>query len=418
MDRVIKKKKWSSKRILTILGITALVALIVGSFLMASGKTKLNVDAERITISEVTKGPFQMFIPVNGVVMPIQTYYIDAVDGGRVEERYVEDGTMMKKGDPILRLSNSDVELSLATQETAVFNTLTQMNIQKTQADVNTVAKMNELADATNAYNEALRAYTVDKKLFAQHAIGSQEMKTAENTYNYTLRKKELSERILTQDSIANKEQFQQAQEYYQKMQGTLAMMKQKVSDLVVRAPVDGQLTSLDAEIGMNKNKGDQLGEIDVLTSYKVRVDVDEHYLSQVFNGLRGFFEFADSTFYMEIRKVYAAVKTGGTFQVDMFFLGKAPNGIRRGQTLQIHLNLSDTSQAVLIPKGGFFQQTGGNWIFKLSADGKTAYRQDIQLNRQSPDYYEVVSGVKPGDKVVTSSYDNYEHIQELVINR
>ncbi|TDW97404.1 efflux RND transporter periplasmic adaptor subunit [Dinghuibacter silviterrae] len=418
MDRVIKKKKWNSKRILTILGITALVALIVGSFLMASGKTKLNVDAERITISEVTKGPFQMFIPVNGVVMPIETIYIPAEDGGKVEERYVDDGSMMKKGDPILRLSNPDVELNLANQETQVFNTLTQMNIQKTQADVNTVAKKNELADVTNAYNEALRAYTVDKKLFAQHAIGSQEMTTAENTYHYNLKKKELAEQILIQDSISNKEQFLQAEQYYQKMQGTLQMMRQKVADLVVRAPVDGQLTSLDADLGMNKNKGDQLGQIDVLTSYKVRVDVDEHYISQVFNGLRGFFEFADSTYNLEIRKVFTAVKTGGTFQVDMYFLGHIPKGIRRGQTLQIHLNLSDTSQAILIPKGGFYQQTGGNWIFKLSSDGKTAYRQDIQLNRQSPDYYEVVSGVKPGDKVVTSSYDNYEHIQELVINR
>jgi HlyD family secretion protein len=416
MDRVIKKKKWGTKRILTILGITALVALIAFTFYTTSGKQKLNVERERITISEVTKGPFQEFIPVNGVVMPISTIYIPAEDGGKVEERYVEDGTNMKKGDPILRLSNSEVELNLASQESQVFNTLTQMNIQKNQADVNTVSKLNELADVTNAFNEAERVYLVDKKLFAQKAIGSQEMKTAENTYNYNLRKKELAEQILKEDSISNREQFEQAQQYYKKMQGTLAMMKQKVNDLIVRAPADGQLSSLDAEIGMNKNKGDLLGQIDVLTSFKVRCDIDEHYLSRVFNGLRAHFDFADSTYNLEIRKVFTAVKTGGTFQVDMYFLGKVPAGIRRGQTLQIHLSLSDPITAVLLPRGGFFQQTGGNWIFKLSPDGNTAYRQDIQINRQSPDYFEVVSGLQPGDKVVTSSYDNYEHIQELVL--
>jgi HlyD family secretion protein len=322
----------------------------------------------------------------------------------------------MKKGDPILRLSNPDVQLDLANQETQVFNTMTQMNIQKTQADVNSVAKLNELADVTNTYNEALRVYNVDKKLYAQHAIGEQEWITAQNTYQYNLRKKELAEGILHEDSISTKQQLDQAEEYYKKMQGTLGLMKQKVNGLIVRAPIDGQLTSLDAEIGMNKNKGDQLGEIDVLTSFKVRADVDEHYLSRVYNGLRGSFEFADTTYNLEIRKVFTAVKTGGTFQVDMFFLGKVPKGIRRGQTLQIKLFLSDPSQAIMVPKGGFFQQTGGNWIFKVSPDGKTAFRQDIQLNRSSPDFYEVISGLQPGDKVVTSSYDNYEHIQELVI--
>jgi HlyD family secretion protein len=155
---------------------------------------------------------------------------------------------------------------------------------------------------------------------------------------------------------------------------------------------------------------------MDVLTSYKVRVDVDEHYLSRIVEGLRGEFSFADSTYQMEIKKIFTTVKTGGTFQVDMYFLGKVPKGIRRGQTLQIRLALSDETQAILVPKGGFFQATGGNWIFKLDADGKTAYRADIQLGRASPDYYEVLQGLKPGDRVITSSYDSYEHIQEIVL--
>jgi HlyD family secretion protein len=193
--------------------------------------------------------------------------------------------------------------------------------------------------------------------------------------------------------------------------------MKQKVGDLIVRAPIDGQLTSLDAEIGQSKNKGERLGQIDVLDGYKVRVDIDEHYISRIFIGLKGNFDFDNKTYNLEIKKVYTQV-TNGRFQVDMEFIGDVPKGIRRGQTLQIRLALSDETQALLLPKGGFYQQTGGNWIFKVSDDGKSAYKVDIQLGRQNPDYYEVLSGLKPGDKVVTSSYENYGDMQELVLKK
>ena len=193
--------------------------------------------------------------------------------------------------------------------------------------------------------------------------------------------------------------------------------MRKKVSDLTVRAPIDGQLTSMDAEVGQNKNKGEHLGQIDVTTGFKVRVDIDEHYLSRIFTGLMGDFSFAEKNYKLKISKVFTQV-TNGRFQVDMVFVGEVPKGIRKGQTLQIRLALSDETRAVLVPKGGFFQQTGGNWIFKLTEDGKTAYRVDIQLGRQNPDYYEVLQGLKPGDKVITSGYDNYNDYQELVLKK
>ena len=186
---------------------------------------------------------------------------------------------------------------------------------------------------------------------------------------------------------------------------------------MLVRAPVDGQLTSLDAEIGQNKNKGERLGQIDVLTGFKVRVDVDEHYLSRIYSGLKGKFTFADSNYELKIFKVFTQV-TAGHFQVDMSFVGRVPQGIRRGQTLQILLALSEEKVAVLVPRGGFYQQTGGNWIFKVAEDGKTAYRVDIQLGNQNPEYYEVLSGLNPGDKVVTSSYENYGTMQELILKK
>jgi len=220
---------------------------------------------------------------------------------------------------------------------------------------------------------------------------------------------------VLQQDSISSKQENVQARESYEKTRKALELMRKKVEDLIVRAPVDGQLTSLDAEIGQSKSKGERLGQIDVISGYKVRVDVDEHYISRIYAGQQGSFNFDGKHYTLEIKKVYTQV-ANGRFQVDMTFLEEAPEKIRRGQTLQIRVALSQEKEAVLIPKGGFFQETGGNWIFKLSEDGSIAYKTDIQLGSQNTEYYEVLSGLEPGDRVITSSYSNYEDIQELVL--
>jgi HlyD family secretion protein len=415
VDRAIEKKTWTTKRILAIIGILALGGLIYLAFKSSSGKSKLNVDTERLMISEVTKGPFKEFTPINGVVMPITTIYLDALEGGRVEEKFVEDGAVMKKGQPILKLSNTDLELTLSNQETSVFNVLTQMQISKNNADQNTIRQLNQMADVNNALDEAMRVYTLNKKLYEQKAIGFQDFKSSENLYNYQLKRKNLSEQILVQDSISNKTQLNQMQESYSRMQNALKLMRQKVGDLIVRAPVDGQLTSLDAEIGQSKQKGERLGQLDVLSGFKVRADIDEHYISRIFAGLEGDFTFAGKQYFLVIKKIFTQV-TNGRFQVDMEFKGEVPKGIRRGQTLQIGLALGDESVVILVPKGGFFQTTGGNWIFKLNESGTMAYKQDITLGRQNPNNYEVLSGLNPGDKVVTNSYETYGKMEELVL--
>jgi HlyD family secretion protein len=417
VDRKIERKGWSKKKLMTVAGIAGLVLLVTASIYFTSGKAKLNVDVERISINEVKNGPFQEFIPVNGVVLPITTIYLDAVEGGRVEEKYVEDGSIVTKGQPILRLSNTDIELSLVNQQTSVYNLLTQMQISRNAAQQNTVNKLNQMTDVDNQLKEARRIYELDKSLYEQKAIGLQEFKQAENSYNYQLEKKKLTQQLLKQDSSSNSQQVAQAQQSYLGSQNALNVMRKKVGDLIVRAPINGQLTSLDAEMGQNKNKGERLGQIDVLSGYKVRVDIDEHYISRVFIGLMGETSFAGKNYKLKINKVYTQVNNG-RFQVDMQFEDKVPEGIRRGQTLQIRLALSDETQALLLAKGGFYQQTGGNWVFKLADDGKTAYRVDVQLGRQNPDYYEVLSGLKPGDKVVTSSYENYGNMQELVLKK
>jgi HlyD family secretion protein len=417
MDRIVKKKKWTTKKILTWSIAGGVIIFSMLGIFMGSGKSRLNVNPERITISEIKNGSFTEFIPVNGIVLPQTTIYLDAQEGGRVDSIYVEDGALVKKGDAILKLMNTDLELDLSNRETAVFQVLTEMQNTRNQARQHTIDQLNMMAEVDNALAEAKRIYDVNKKLNEEDLIAKQEFQSIENAYNFQLKRKNLSEQTLAQDSISTKQQLAQMAESYSRMQGALQLMKRKVNDLIVRAPIDGQLTSLDAEAGQSKNKGERLGQIDVVGGFKVRADIDEHYISRIYTGLKGEFIFADSTYSLIIKKVYTQV-SNGRFQVDMLFDGRVPKGIRRGQTLQLRLALSDETTALLLPKGGFYQQTGGNWIFKVNESGTQAFRTDIRLGRQNPDYYEVLEGLKPGDKVITSNYESYNDMQELVLKR
>lgn len=417
MDIPLEKKRFNRSKIMMIAAGIAIVALIVYVMIATSGPSKLNVEQDRITISTAQVAPFQENIPVNGIVMPLTTIYLDAVEGGRVEEKFVEDGAVMKKGEPILRLSNTDLELSLVNQETSVYNLLTQMQISQNAARQNTINKLNQFTDVENSLVEAKRVYELNKRLYDKKAIGKQELLKSENEYNYQKERMVLANEILKQDSLSVKQEQNQIESSYGRTQNALELMRRKVNDLVVRAPVDGQLTSLDAEIGESKAKGERLGQIDVLTGFKVRADIDEHYISRIYTGQKGTFPFGGKTHTLVIKKVYTQV-TNGRFQVDMEFEGETPEGIRRGQSLQIRLALSEEKEALLIPKGGFFQETGGNWIFKIADGGSSARKVNISLGNQSTEYYEVLEGLEPGDRVITSSYDNYGDVGELIINQ
>ncbi|MGY3793431.1 efflux RND transporter periplasmic adaptor subunit [uncultured Aquimarina sp.] len=415
MDVPIQKKKFSKSRIAMVIGGLLVVALIIFVFSQSLGGSKLNVEKERIAISTIKKDVFQENIPVNGIVLPITTIYLDALEGGRVEEKYVEDGAIMKKGEPILRLSNTDLELSLINQETSVYNLLTQMQISQNAARQNTINRRNQFTDVENSLIEAKRVYELNKRLYDKGAVGRQEYESSENNYKYQQERMQLAKQVLSQDSISTKLELNQAQSSYTRTQNALELMRKKVGDLVVRAPVDGQLTSLDAEIGQSKNKGERLGQIDVLSGYKVRVDIDEHYISRIYNGQKGTFSFNNKMYTLVIKKVFTQVNNG-RFQVDMQFEGNVPEGIRRGQNLQIRVALSAEKQALLIPKGGFFQKTGGNWVYKISENGNSAYKVNISLGSQNTEYYEIIDGLLPGDKVVTSSYDSFGDTEELIL--
>lgn len=415
MDVPIQKKRFSKQKLFLFGGLIAIVGLIVYVFAQTSGGSKLNVEKERIAINTITKNVFQENIPVNGVVLPITTIYLDALEGGRVEEKFVEDGAFLEKGEPILRLSNTDLELSLINQETSVYNLLTQMQISQNAARQNTINRQNQFTDVESGLIEAKRVFDLNKRLYEKGAVARMEFESSKNDYDYQMERMKLAQQVLAEDSISSKLEVKQAKDSYARTQNALQIMRKKVGDLVVRAPIDGQLTSLDAEIGQSITKGTRLGQVDVTSAYKVRVDIDEHYISRIYNGQQGTFTLNNKTYTLEIKKVFTQVNNG-RFQVDMKFEGEMPKDIRRGQNLQIRLALSAEKEALLVAKGGFFQKTGGNWIFKVNEEENTAYKVNIRLGSQNTEYYEVLEGLNPGDKVITSSYDSFGDIDGLVL--
>ncbi|AUC15949.1 efflux transporter periplasmic adaptor subunit [Tenacibaculum sp. SZ-18] len=415
MDIQIQKKRFSNQQLATMIGVFLFLVLTIYVLTLPSGKKKLNVKKERISISTITEDVFQENIPVNGIVLPITTIFLDALEGGNVIEKYAEDGEELKKGQPILKLSNTDLELNLINQETSVYNLLTQMQISQNAARQNTINRKNRFTDVESSQIEATRKYKLSKKLFEKGVISRQDFESSQNNYNYQKERLKLAKQVLSEDSIASKLEIDKAKSSYQRTQNALELMRKKVGDLVVRAPIDGQLTSFDTEIGQSINKGTRLGQVDVTTDYKVRISMDEHYISRIYLGQTGTLSLQNKTYTLIIKKVYTQVNNG-KFQVDMKFEEEVPTGIRRGQNLQITIALSAQKQALLIPKGSFYQQTNGNWIFKISKDGKHAYKVNTIVGSQNKQFYEVLDGLSAGDQVITSTYNNFKDIEELIL--
>ena len=416
MDVQLTKKRFTLKRGLLAVAGLAIVCLIILALVSGTEGSSLSVEKERLTISTIANGNFQENIAVSGVVLPVKTIYLDAVEGGRVEEKFVDDGDTLKKGQPIMRLSNTDLELSLVNQETSVYNLLTQIQISQNAARQNTINKRNQLTDIENNLLEARRKFKLNQQLYDEGVISKQDYLESKNSFDYNTEKLSLAEQVLKQDSSAVSQENRQAKESYQRSREALTLMQRKVEDLVVRAPIDGQITALDAEIGQSISKGERLGQLDIITGYKIQASIDEHYVSRIFAGQQGTFSIGSKQYTLEIYKVYSQVENG-RFQVDMHFTEDIPTTIRRGQSLQVKLSLSQEKEALLVTKGSFYQETGGNWIFKLSEDGQTAYRAQIKLGAQNLQYYEVLEGLQPGDKVITSSYNNLKTANQLNLN-
>lgn len=415
MDKPIKKKQWTIKRI-GMIGIPAGVILfLILNLVFGDHRSKLNVQVERITISTVTKAPFQEFIPVTGTVIPIKTVYLDAMEGGQVTAVYLEAGSMIKKGDKILKLDNTDLMLNILFREADLAEQSNALRGTRLQMEQNRLALQSQMMELNYEMKKQKRIYEQSKILFEKGLISRQEFEESKEAYEYLVQKQELTIENFRKDSLFRALQIENLETSLDRMQDNMRLVKQNLENLMLKAPIAGQLTSLIPEIGQSVSRGQRIGQIDVLDGFKVRVEIDEHYIARIHPGQKGDFEFNEKTYRLSIRKVYPEVKEG-KFEVDTEFDSDAPESIRRGQTLHIRLELGDPSEAVQLTRGGYYQTTGGQWVYVVDESGSFAVKRNIKLGRQNPEMFEVLEGLEPGERVVTSSYENYGEMDKLIL--
>ena len=397
-----------------IAGVTLFGFFILYLLFLRDKSSRLYVDREKVTVARVEQGRFQEFIPVDGVVQPLVTIYVDAVFGGRVEEIYVRDGAMVREGDKILRLSNINVEMSYIQQENNALEVLN--NYQNTQLNLerNKFALERQVADLDYQLDFAKKDYQRKKQFYNEGVISLEEYENAEREYNLSRRRYDIAVRTMKHDSIYNLTQLTHIKESINRMQENIRMLNRNLENLVVRAPISGQLSSFNSEVGETKNAGENLGQIDQLDGFKLRARIDERYISRTHIGQNAEFEYGGNTFKLEISKIYSNI-TGGAFEVDLHFMDEAPNALRRGQTIQLRLQFSGVAEALIIPRGGFYQETGGNWIYVLDASGSQATKRRIRIGRQNIHHYEVLEGLEPGEQVIVSSYDGFGAKDRLI---
>jgi len=415
MDRKIEKKRWTPKKLTGIAGGVIVGVFIIYQIGFSDKSSRLNVDRQRLVISTVKRGDFQEFIPVIGTVIPIKTIYLDAIEGGSVEHLFLEAGSYVNKGDPILRLANTNLLLDIMYREAELFQQSNNLRNTRLAMEENRLALKAQLIELNYRIKQSKRNYDTQAELAEKSLIALQQFEAAQDEYDYLLQTRELTMESHQQDSTFREVQLEQLEESLVRMEANLNIVKQNLDNLTIKAPVSGQLTSLNAEIGESKNRGERLGQIDVLDGFKLRVNIDEYYISRVSIGQTGTFTFAGDQYKLAVKKVYPEV-LNGRFEVDMEFVGEEPEGIRRGQSQHIRLELGDPSEALLLARGGFFQKTGGQWVYLLDESGNFAEKQPIRLGRQNTDVFEVLEGLNPSDQVITSSYDTFGDIDKLVI--
>lgn len=407
MDRVKPKKFWNSKRISIIGGSVLLVAFLIYQFVFADKRSKLNVEQDKLTISTVQKGKFDEFIVVTGVVQPLKTIQLDAIVGGYVTEKLIEGGNMVKQGDVLLRLENQNLKLSFLQSETEASRLVNDLQNTRQNLKVARFTLQKTLSDLDFQLDQAKDAHDRNVKLYKDKVIPEADYLKTKRDYEKLVRQREI-------EIESQKYQEENAKMQITQLEGTLASTQRNVSlwrqtldNLVVKAPVSGLLSSMNIEVGSNISQGQNIGQIDDLNGFKMRVSVDEHYLSRIFVGLSGSMEFNAKDYGLKIIKIYPEILSG-RFEVDMKFDNGAPELVKRGQSAPIRLQLGQPSQATLLPVGGFFSETGGNWVYVVSDGGKRAAKRKITLGRKNPEYFEVLEGLQPGEKVITSSYENF----------
>ena len=410
MDKIIEKKRGIARaftlKALPYLGSILLIVSLLVLFLRDNTST-MRVNPDTLTISEVIYGEFNDYIRLNGQVQPMTTIQISPLEGGVVQEIIVEEGAQVKAGDRILVLSNDNLDLQILNseaeldeKENILRNTLISMEQQKLSLE-------QERLQLSTEVQRTRRTYEAQLALFADSLIAREEYLRAEEDYHLALNRLQLVNNRAYQDSLYRSVQIQQMQESLDNMRLNMQMIRRRKDNLTIKAPIDGELGLLEASLGQSISQGTKIGQINNLDNYKIETFLDEHYIDRITPGLEATFARQDELYTAVIRKVYPEVRNG-KFRADLKFIGEQPSNIRSGQTYYLNLQLGQPEQSILIPRGAFFQTTGGRWIYVLNADGKGATRRNIRINRQNPQYYEVLEGLQPGDRVITSSYEHF----------
>jgi HlyD family secretion protein len=415
MDRQIKKKKWTVKRIVTWGGGSILAILVIYNLFFVDHMSTLAVARERLTLSEVEQGLYLDFILANGNVQPLNTVYLDAVEGGQVEEIFVQEGDLLAAGDPILRLDNTSLRMDIMYREAEQFQQINNLQNTRLTMEQRSLDLRGQLLQLDLQTGEASRQYERDSTLYVKSLISEFDYQDSRDNYIYLTKRRELTLENHRTDSVFRNQQIEQLEMGVERMRENLTVVKQRLDRLTLRAPISGHLTSLNAELGQSMAPGQRTGQIDRLDGFKIRGSIDEHYIARIDRGLRGEFDFAGSTHELRITRVYPEV-SGGRFEVDMEFNSRIPDGLRRGQTVRLNIELGQPSDAKLVSRGGFYQSTGGQWVFVVNEDTTEAVRVQIQIGRQNREHYEVLNGLSPGDLVITSSYETFGDVERLTI--
>ncbi len=415
MDRKLEKKKGLTRKMIWYILFGALMVTVLGIIIFGDKSSKYNLDVSRITIEEVKQDVFQDYITVQGTVEPITTIYLDAVEGGRVEEILIEEGNMVKKGDVILRITNDNLLLEITNGEAGVVRAINELRTVQLTMDQTRVRYKQQIIELETQVTQTKRQFENNKILYEQNHISREVFDQSRENYNSNRQLLALVKENYRNDSITQSIQLSSMESSVGSMEKSMRIIRRRLDNLNIKATVDGELATLNPEIGEVITYGSRVGTINVLDSYKLRVDIDEHYIARIQRGLYGECDFASTPYTGVITKIYPEVQNG-RFAVDMVFTDQVPEQIRIGQTSRIRLQLGESQQGILLTKGGFYQTTGGQWVFVLDPSEEFAVKRDITIGRQNPRYYEVLGGLEPGEKVIVSSYQNYADHDKLIL--
>ena len=415
MDRVVAKKR-PTGRILAFVALAVVAAVFVWWLAsMLLGGRSLSVNAQKVFVSDVTVGTFEDFIPLRGRLVPRSTVYLDAIEGGRVEQVLVEDGALVAAGDPIALLSNTNLQLEVLGREAAVTEQLNNMRTIELQLEQNRLSHKRNLVEIDYQVVRLNRSIERQRELAATELVSQSTVDDLQDELDYYVRRREVTLESQATDARMQTQQLQQLRDAGDQLQTSLTFARKNLEDLNVRAPVDGKLSGFNIEVGESIVRGGRLGQIDDPDGYKLNVEIDEFYLGRIDLEQVATAELGNRSYDLKVSKIYPQVN-GGQFEVDMVFEDE-PTGVRRGQTMQVRLTLGDNSDAVLIPNGAFYQETGGNWVFVLAPDGTEAVRRPVRLGRRNTDVIEVLDGLEPGERVITSPYTSYVGMDRLTLD-